>query len=207
MELSQLISEQYEQFRNYIPSAFTDSPSSKFDSVIQSLTVDQAKLLKEIYDFKDNINVLTANTEGVTGWEAFLGLQNRPDLSLQARRGRLFSYMVQKDNTIKTMGDVVKSYIGSDQFTIFEYWTLSDPASAFVWEVQINTPNTASYIKSDLEYDLVRLQPAHCTLLRILDTFKYLADTLSTSDSVSTTLLSVFQSDISQCDNSLVIVS
>lgn len=201
MDLSQLRTDQYAEFFKYIPSALTDSPSSVFVAFVNALTEDQARTMQDVYDFKDNINVLTANTNGVTAWETFLSLPDRPDLSLQARRGRLFSRMVVKAPTIQELKDVIRSYIGSNDFSINEYYTFADPASAFMYEVQINLPDTTGFIQSDLEEDLTRIQPAHCRLVRIIDPFKYLADTLTTTESVTSKVVNIFQFDISPIDN------
>lgn len=206
-DLTTLQSEQYDEFWKYIPTSFTDGVTSRFSSFVTSLSNDQASFLKEIYDFKDNLNVLTANTQGVTAWEAFLQLPDRPDLTLQARRGRLFSRMSPLAGTLETIKNVVKNYIGSDQFSVFEYQTLNDPVSAFCYEIQINVSSTVSYIKTDLEDDLKRLQPEHCQLVRIIDPFKYLTDTTSASDSATVQLISIFLSDISPCDNPDYIVA
>lgn len=201
MDLSQLQTDQYTEFFKYIPSPLTDSPSSVFVAFIGSLSNDQALTMKDVYDFKDNINVLTANTNGVTAWETFLSLPNRPDLSLQARRGRLFSRMVMKAPTIKELKGVIRNYIGSDDFSINEYYTQADPASAFMYEVQINLPDTTGFIQSDLEEDLTRIQPAHCRLVRIIDPFKYLSDTLTATESVVSKVVNIFQFDVSPMDN------
>jgi hypothetical protein len=201
MDLSQLRTDQYAEFFKYIPSALTDAPSSVFVAFIESLSEDQAKTMKDVYDFKDNINVLTANTNGVTAWEAFLSLPDRPDLSLQARRGRLFSRMVVKAPTIQELKDVIRSYIGSDDFSINEYHTFAVAASAFMYEVQINLVDTTGFIQSDLEEDLIRIQPAHCRMVRIIDPFKYLTDTLTATDSVTSQVISVIRADISPSDS------
>lgn len=207
MELLQLQSEQYDEFRKYVPECFTDSASAIWTAFLTSLSNDQAMFLKECYDFKDNINVLTANTQGVTAWEDFLGLPNRPDLSLQARRGRLFSRMATKSDTVKTLKDVISSYIGSNDFSITEYYTYAEPASAFYYDVTLNVPETVGFIQSDLEQDLIRLQPAHAKLVQILDGFRYIYDTQTSDDSVTTQIINIFCSDISPCDNPDYIVA
>lgn len=201
MDLSQLQTDQYTEFFKYIPSPLTDSPSSVFVAFVRSLSNDQASMLKDTYDFKDNINVLTANTNGVTAWENFLSLPDRPDLSLQARRGRLFSRMVIKAPTIQELKGVISSYIGSDDFAIIEYYTQADPVSAWMYEVQINISDTTGFIQSDLEDDLRRIQPAHCELVRITDPFKYLSDTLTSTESVTSDVISVILADISPADD------
>lgn len=199
--LSQLQLEQYNEFWKYIPTSLSTPVSSVFDTLVLSLSNEQANFLSIWYQFKDNINVLTSDTNGVTAWEAFLQLPNRPDLSLQARRGRLYSRMVTQPSTIGTLKSVVKSYIGTDNFQFNEYYTYNDPVSAFYYEVQINESFTASFIRSDLEDDLQRLQPEHCRLVRILDPFYYLSDTVSPSDSIITQVINVFRADISPCDD------
>lgn len=199
-DLTTLQSEQYDEFWKYIPTSFTDGVTSRFSSFVTSLSNDQASFLKEIYDFKDNLNVLTENTQGVTAWEAFLQLPDRSDLTLQARRGRLFSRMSPLSGTVETIKKIVSNYIGGSDFIINEYYTLSDPASAFMYDIQINSSNTVSYIVSDLTDDLQRVQPAHCKLIRIIDPYNYTTDSQSQSDAVSVQSLNIFQLDSSVLD-------
>lgn len=206
MDINTLKQQEYDEFYKYIPTSFTDNISSRFGTFVYSLACDQAQFIDELNKFKENINVLTANTEGVTAWEAFLQLPSRPDLTLQARRGRLFSHMVTQA-TIESIKKIVNSYVNSNDFEIYEYWTTSNPASAFVYEIQLNIPFVTGQIRQDLIDDLTRVQPAHCTLFAIIDGFQYLSDSLIISDTISTESLTVFQSDVSQSDDTSIVVS
>jgi hypothetical protein len=187
--------EMLETFYNLLPSIFPQvNPvsGSIFNSFVKSIADSEADFLVELHDFKDNLNVLTSTSAFIGEWENLVGLPNRPDLSLLSRQGRVFSRMEGTAPTVSNMKDLIRSYTGSDNFTIFEYHTLNDPLSAFVYEVRLTTPGFGGVDEEALREDLIRTQPAHCILLRIVDEWPIEEEIVSVTESSTATVQDIF---------------
>ena len=100
--------------------------------------------------------------------------------------------MIGVDPTISNMKDLIRNYTGLDNFEIFEYYTLNDPASAFVYEVRLTTPDLAGLDEDSLKEDLIRTHPAHCILHRFVDIWPIADDILSITESATATVKDIF---------------
>jgi hypothetical protein len=189
-DLQTEIQTMYREMRDLLPIILTETvpvSANIFNSFVQSLATNEGQLVFDMKNAKENLNVLTCVTGGgIEAWEAIAGLEPRTDLSIQNRRARVFSRVSAKPTTIKILRDIIESYLGDTPYSIFEYWTLGDPASAFNYRVEIPRPPTVDYDELSLQQDIIRVQPAHCSdRFELLNTWDSIADTFSFTESVS----------------------
>jgi len=187
---------EYEEMKALLPDIFPDNEdisASQTNSILMSLANELGWLEFNLEEFRDNENALTATIEGIVDWEDIAGLPHRTDLTLGTRRARVYARISGTPCTLETIKQVVKGYVGEDNFEIFEYWTLNDPASAFKYKVIITRPPSTAYDEESLQQDLVRVQPAHCgDYVEIEDKWDNIEDTLTITEGVSATKLQFF---------------
>lgn len=194
-DFDEIRQEMYSEMRGILPTIFaTTNPVSAniLNSFVWSLSSEAAELVKALEDFKDDQNVLTS-ASAIGSWEDLINLSQRPDMSLLARRSRVFSRTSGGPTTLAVLKNVVRKYVDGENFNIFEYHTLNDPTSAFRFKIQINRMPGVYYDEVSLQQDVLRLQPAHCgDIVEIEDRWRDFTDAFAFTDSVSAFPLYVF---------------
>jgi len=164
------MSEFNERIRRLFPQLFADvnADESIFQAFLESLT-DSLEAHQDVLDaYKENLNILTANSRGCRAWEEFLGIAVRSDLAVSERRAILFSRVSGSYPTLETIQTVAESFTG-DTVSIYEpsveFPLLCPLASAFVYEVEYDQPTTNSFEDENLIAALERVHPLHCQLI------------------------------------------
>lgn len=183
---NEAINEVFRDMMDLLPVILTETnpaSASTYTSFVKSLCESEGTRVRDIYDFKDNINILTA-ASGIDAWEDLLEIPRREDLNIANRQSRVFSRLSGNPCTVTTIKNIIRNYVGSDYFSIFEYHTLNDPASAFIYEVNIQRPASNPYDEESLLLDLQRVQPAHCTV-KLVDKFDTFYESFTFTESAS----------------------
>jgi len=185
-DITQANEEMYNAFYNLFPDIFDkkNPNESVFATFVRALAENEAQFLVDLHEFKDNINILTCSERFIGTWEELVGLPVRPDLSITDRRSRIYSRVAGTPATVQTTKRIIESFVGNKEFSIFEYWTLEDPASAFAYDVKIIRPSPNNYNEGSLIDALIRVQPAHCQFSKIVNVWNF-NEGISTTDSAT----------------------
>lgn len=190
----------YGEFLNLIPNIFSIVSPASGSTFLNSNKVfmdDLDVFNQALADFKNNLNVLTSNVTGIAAWEDLIQIGERPDLSLDQRRARVFTRVAGTPETIDTLKNIVKHYTGTRP-VMFEYGAMDRDDPYFdinkIWTYQliIEQPPVIPYNVTDIIKDLSDADPAHCNP-EIAENYILGADDIFIlSDSFNSELANVF---------------
>jgi len=191
------MSEFNDRIRRLFPSVFADVNANEniFQAFAESLTDNLESHQGVLDNYKENLNILTANNIGCRAWEEFLRIAVRADLTVSERRAILFSRISGSFPTLETIQTTAENFTGNT-VSIYEpsveFPLLCPLASAFVYEVQYSQPTPNSFEDDNMIAALERVHPLHCQL--ILSPGWSLTDESTVTDdpSISTEILNPF---------------